>query len=600
MVASFLLSAVVFSLGSLALPRVAAQESARTFNFIISWKPHAPDGVAREMLLVNDQTPGPVIAVEQDDWVVVNVHNDSPFETSVHFHGIEMGSTPWSDGVPGVTQRAIKPGCRFVYRFQATQYGSYWYHSHFKDQLEDGLYGPIVIHARPGTPKPFSMIRKDEASIEVMEKAERRVQPLMMYDFMHITSERKWNITPQAGVELSCYDSLLFNGKGRVTCLPEREMMSHLGPAQEADLALVPGEKLTDKGCLPAIVMAAFGNSAKDLNESAMPKGIFEGCRETRGSTEVIKARGPWIAIDIIGAVNFVSGIVAIDDHDMWVYAVDGSYIEPQKVQALALSNGDRYSVLVQTRRPGRYPIRLHANSAPQTIVGHAILHVPGVAAAHRKPRQWIDIIGNPLSKDVVFFDEATARPYPPQPIAQKADALHVLSMRLNGASYRWALNSTALTPTTLDHESPPILFDPSLTMAKHDDVTIQTRNGTWVDLVFFSAVYPMPPHPIHKHGVKMFKIGSGTGPFKWGSVEDAAREAPHLFNLVNPPWRDTFVSEPVTDAAKWTVVRYRVTHPGAWLLHCHISNHMVGGMMMVVLDGVDAWPSIPGEYLRY
>jgi FtsP/CotA-like multicopper oxidase with cupredoxin domain len=39
------------------------------------------------MFLVNGQSPGPVIEVNQDDWVVVRVHNKSPYNTTVHFHG---------------------------------------------------------------------------------------------------------------------------------------------------------------------------------------------------------------------------------------------------------------------------------------------------------------------------------------------------------------------------------------------------------------------------------------------------------------------------------------------------------------------------------
>ncbi|KAK2599029.1 hypothetical protein QQS21_005495 [Conoideocrella luteorostrata] len=608
MLTTYLFVALVYALGAWALPNpsaiAAAGKGPKVFNFIVSWKPHAPDGVSRNMLLVNDRSPGPVIEVEQDDWVVVHVQNTSPYNTSVHFHGIEMENTPWSDGVPGVTQRPIEPGRNFTYKFQALQYGSYWYHSHAKGQIEDGLYGPIVIHPRSDTPKPFHMISKDRKSIQAMERAERAVHPLVLYDYMHITSEEKWDITPKAGVEIPCYDSILFNGKGRVRCLPEDEMMSHLSPVQKRDLDLVPGQKLTDKGCLPAIVMAAFGGDSTKYNASAMPKGIFEGCKETKGSTEVVKAQppsaNPWVAIDIVGSINFMNGIVAIDGHDMWVYAMDGAYIEPQKVQAISVFNGDRFSVLVNTKRAGKFQIRCHASTAPQMIIGNAILEVPGSTAGGTAPRQWIDIIGNPLSKDVVFFNQKIAHPYPPQPIPRKADALHVLNMRLNGASYAWAMNSTALDPHELDNEVPPILFDPSITVAKHDNVTIATKNGTWVDLVFYSSVYPMPPHPIHKHGVKMFKIGSGSGPFKWKSVDDAMEEIPESFNLVNPPRRDTFVSLPSATEVNWIVVRYHVRNPGAWLLHCHISNHMMGGMTMVILDGLDAWPKIPPEYLNY
>lgn len=345
--------------------------------------------------------------------------------------------------------------------------------------------------------------------------------------------------------------------------------------------------------------MAAFGGDMQHFNESAIPKGIFEGCTPTEGSIEVFNIKkDDWIAIDILGATNFVTGVFSIDEHDMWVYATDGSYIEPQGVQALTIANGERYSVLVQPKRAGDFKIRFNANSAPQTINGHAILSVEGESTVDGDSKPYIDIIGNPLNPNVKSFDQNIAYPFPPERIAQEADDTFILNMRLDGASYLWALNSTRLQPNDIDHRTVPMLFRPD--MFAQNNLTITTLNNTWVDLVLFSSVFPMPPHPIHKHGVKMYQIGSGQGRFKWNSVTEAIKEIPHQFNLVNPPKRDTFISHPARKEVNWIVVRYHVSNPGAWLLHCHISNHMMGGMMMVILDGVDAWPTIPPEYRYY
>ncbi|KAG6019338.1 hypothetical protein E4U41_003282 [Claviceps citrina] len=94
--------------------------------------------------------------------------------------------------------------------------------------------------------------------------ARREAGPaLVLSDLTHLTSEQKREITPRAGVEIS-YDPILFNGRGR------RE-----------DLAPVPGEKLTDKGCLPAVVMAEFGGDRTPFNGSALPAGVFSGCKAT-------------------------------------------------------------------------------------------------------------------------------------------------------------------------------------------------------------------------------------------------------------------------------------------------------------------------------
>ena len=170
-----------------------------------------------------------------------------------------MHGTPESDGVPGVTQDPIQPGETYVYRFLATQHGSFWYHSHQQGQIEDGLYGAISIRPRAGDAKPFALVAAAEAeadaagagaadAVRAMEAAERRARPLVISDLSRLESTAKWDMTLAVGVEVSCYDALLFNGKGRVSCLAADDMAARLGPVQQQDLALVPGSELTDKG----------------------------------------------------------------------------------------------------------------------------------------------------------------------------------------------------------------------------------------------------------------------------------------------------------------------------------------------------------------
>jgi hypothetical protein len=94
-----------------------------------------------------------------------------------------------------------------------------------------------------------------------------------------------------------------------------------------------------------------------------------------------------------------------------------------------------------------------------------------------------------------------------------------------------------------------------------------------------------------------MYEIGRGLGDWNWTSVEDAIKEIPDSFNLENPPRRDAFASPEAAESTAWTVVRYHVSNPGPWLLHCHVNNHVIGGMMVVIQDGVDAWPEVPEQY---
>jgi FtsP/CotA-like multicopper oxidase with cupredoxin domain len=106
------------------------------------------------------------------------------------------------------------------------------------------------------------------------------------------------------------------------------------------------------------------------------------------------------------------------------------------------------------------------------------------------------------------------------------------------------------------------------------------------------------PPHPIHKHSNKAFIIGQGVGAWNWTTVAEAATVIPQNFNFVNPPLRDGFTTPPANGGPTWMAIRYQVVNPGAFLLHCHIQPHLSGGMAMAILDGIDAWPTVPEEYL--
>jgi len=70
-----------------ASSRLPACIGPRTFDLTLTWESHAPDGFAREMVLINGQFPGPLLEINQGEDVEVRVHNKMPFNTTVHYHG---------------------------------------------------------------------------------------------------------------------------------------------------------------------------------------------------------------------------------------------------------------------------------------------------------------------------------------------------------------------------------------------------------------------------------------------------------------------------------------------------------------------------------
>lgn len=353
--------------------------------------------------------------------------------------------------------------------------------------------------------------------------------------------------------------------------------------------------------------MAALALAAGfKTNVSAIPPELFDICTPTKSPSplfEIHKSRcdknGTWVAFDVVGAYTTVTTTFSIDGLALWVYAVDGEYIEPQLVDAIKINNGDRYSFLVQLTNPGDYTIRHASTLAIQLISGQATLsYKTGVPApANQTIPPHVNDAGVAVSSDVVFYDQSKQKAYPPYPVGQKADQTFILSLsNTEGVGYMWALNGTS-EPMSLDNNV-PILFQPQPNLV--NNLTITTLNNTWVDIIFQVAHVPQPSHPIHKHGNKMWLIGSGKGLFNYTSVAEAIKVIPQSFNLVDPPRRDGFATLDSPSSPTWIAVRYHVTNPGAWFIHCHIQSHLLGGMAMVIQDGVDAFPKVPAGYLSY
>ncbi|CAG8459155.1 19949_t:CDS:2 [Racocetra persica] len=90
--------------------------------------------------------PAPTIYAQPNQRIQVQVINRLHEPTTIHWHGMLMKRTMFSDGVPAITQCPIQARTTFVYDFYANSVpGTHWYHSHYKPQRMDGLYGLIII-----------------------------------------------------------------------------------------------------------------------------------------------------------------------------------------------------------------------------------------------------------------------------------------------------------------------------------------------------------------------------------------------------------------------------------------------------------------------
>jgi hypothetical protein len=177
---SFLQSTLAFGAGLAGVPKLFGAEHASKMSHMVGMEPGAsipvntPDlpnlpfkmdagvkvfnlvaepvkqeilpGKVIDLWGYNGGAPGPTIQVNQGDRVRIIFDNHLPEPTSIHWHGFEIPEA--MDGVPGIGQKPVAPGGRFIYEFTLHQEGTYFYHSHMAMQEMLGMLGAFIMHPK--------------------------------------------------------------------------------------------------------------------------------------------------------------------------------------------------------------------------------------------------------------------------------------------------------------------------------------------------------------------------------------------------------------------------------------------------------------------
>jgi manganese oxidase len=109
----------------------------------IEWE--TKPGTTKSGMAYNGQIPGPMIRAEIGDRLKIVLTNELEVPTAIHTHGLLLPNP--MDGVPSVTQDAVRPGESFTYDITLTNAGSHMYHSHFDSatQVPSGLLGALIV-----------------------------------------------------------------------------------------------------------------------------------------------------------------------------------------------------------------------------------------------------------------------------------------------------------------------------------------------------------------------------------------------------------------------------------------------------------------------
>ena len=123
-------------------PRVFGEQPGLGFVLQSGDTPPAADSI---------RIPGTPLILTRGEPTQITVFNRLRVGLGVHWHGIELES--YFDGVPGVSgapgrlMSAVQPGDSFAVHMTPPRAGTFIYHVHSEqfDELNSGLYGPLVV-----------------------------------------------------------------------------------------------------------------------------------------------------------------------------------------------------------------------------------------------------------------------------------------------------------------------------------------------------------------------------------------------------------------------------------------------------------------------
>lgn len=525
-----------YNLSKHGLWNSTSEPQTREYFWTITDIVGAPDGVPRNMTVINGQFPGPLIEANQGDRLIVHVENKGSDPTGVHFHGMFQKGSNFMDGVHGVTQCGILPGHSFTYNFTLSeQFGTYWYHSHWDLQAIDGVAGPLIIHSVEED-KEYKHLYDEELVLFVTDWYHDMAKSYIP-EYLFPNGENDEPV-PYSG---------LIQGMGTFDCsqYPDRE-------CKQLEKPIIPVEE--DKTYRIRII-----------NAGAMSEIDF-----------------------------------SIDQHKFDVIEVEGFSVEPHELQAARVANAQRYSFLLKTDKKEvdeqfwlRTEFNPHCYSEMHDkldINVRAILSYPshtekvkgliakGESYTIGDPQdvKWRDFDG---TVECLELNTTQLTPKHNDPIPGRGDfvELHASFHRQQGAIKRGVFNATTWNPAkeaTLSQfmrEKPLEMFADG--PSKHwgqDQLAVTINSTRTVDLVINNL--DDGAHPFHLHGHKFWILDSGNSYFNFARYDNIPDRGQVM--------RDTMQ----VNGYGWVLVRFVIDNPGIWAFHCHFAWHMAAGLSMQFL----------------
>jgi FtsP/CotA-like multicopper oxidase with cupredoxin domain len=488
-------------------------------------------GTTVRMLAYNGSVPGPTLRVRQGSRITVQVTNDTDLETTVHWHGLRLENR--YDGVPHETQEPIPPGGQFTYRLPFVDAGLFWYHPHIREDYgqEMGLYGPILVV--PAEPDYWPSAHRDvvltlddvlleDGAIAPFSRTEVNFAAMGRYgNTLLIGGETDLGLTARTGEVLRLWLVNTANSRVFRVALPGARMKLVGG-----DNGRVEHEEFVDDvvvGPSERVVVDVLVDRAGELTlEHRTPDRTYRLARITVAE----EAAEPPLCDEFDRLRSAAELAIERAGLDRWLAA------PPDKVLA----------IVAHMDMSGMDMSGMDMSGMDMPGMNMAGMEMPGMNMAGME-MPGMDMAGMDMAgMDMSTPDPSQAAGHGTDDGIEWEDDMVEMNREMTSATMHWQL-----LDRTDGRNDPPT--DWRFTVG--DRVKIRLVNDRNSD----HAMH----HPFHIHGAGRFLV----------LARDGAPEA----NLM---WKDTVLIR----TGQTVDILFDVTHPGLWMAHCHIAEHMHSGMM--------------------
>ncbi|KAK1425275.1 hypothetical protein QVD17_20625 [Tagetes erecta] len=512
----------------------------------------------RDIVTINQIYPGPVVYAQEDDRVVVKLTNETPYNATIHWHGVRQILSCWSDGPSYITQCPVQPGQSFTYNFTLVkQKGTLFWHAHFS-WLRATVYGALIIYPKTGVPYPFKHPYEEHIVIlgEYWQQDLVQLERTVMASGKGAPIADAYTINGHPGPKYNCSANDVY----KIDVLPGKTYMLRLIGAllNMESFFSIANHKLT--------IVEADGEYTKPFTTDRV----------------------------MLGPGQTLNVLVTADQKIGRYSMAMGPYMSAQNLAFQNITAIAYFHYLGATQNSVALPAsllpRFNDNLAVKTVMdGLRSLEIGNV------PKE--------IDTNLFFTIGLNVNKCGSKTPKQNCQGLNggVMAASMNNNSF--IRPNIPILQAYYDHinghftedfpGSPLKFYDfvngapnsaPNNTGSTYGTRTKVLKYGSQVQLILQdTGTVTTENHPIHLHGYSFYVVGYGSGNYNPQTAS---------FNLVDPPYMNT-IGVPV---GGWAAIRFVADNPGVWLMHCHLETHMAWGLSvaLIVKNGQGPMETLP------